>query len=78
MIPQLHTCIILSNENHLHITRGLPQDESDPVKRVIEEDEAEDEKRRKKANYRLNMLQLNPKQLSGVALFEHQVAFRQR
>ena len=66
---QLHTCIIISNKNISHITRGLPQYEAYPVKRVIEEDEAETEKQRKKSNYVMNVLQLNPNHLSGVALF---------
>ena len=33
MLPQLHTCIIPSNENPSHITRVLPQDEAEPLKR---------------------------------------------
>ena len=48
------------------------------MKRVIEEEEDEADKKRNKSNYRLNMLQLKPDKLSGVALLEHKVTFRQQ
>ena len=47
------------------------------MKIFIKEDESKYEKRRKKSNYGMNMLQLNPNHFSGVALFELKVAFRQ-
>ena len=47
------------------------------MKRVIIEDESKDEKERNKSNYKLNMLQLKPENLIGVALFENHVAFLQ-
>ena len=58
ILPQLQTCIILSKENPLQTTRGLPQDESYPVKRVTEEEKSKAKNQCKKANYELNILQL--------------------
>ena len=63
MLMHLHTCLILASENPSHTTRGLPQDEAEPVKIFIEEEKAKAEKQRKKANSGLNMLQLNPSTL---------------
>ena len=81
MLPQLHTCIILASEDPSHIMRGIPQDEADDTsrtKRVVDQEEAAAEEMRKKADFGLNMLMRCPQNLSGISLFEHQVAFRQR
>ena len=71
MLPQMHTYIILANGNPSHIARDLTQDESYLVNRFIKEDKAKADKQRKKSNYGLNVLQLKPEHLSGVALFEN-------
>ena len=81
MLPQLHTCIILASEYPSHIMRGIPQDEADDTsrtKRVVYQEEAAAKEMRKKADFGLNMLMRFPQDLSGISLFEHQVAFRQR
>ena len=81
MLPQLHTCIILASEDPSHIMRGIPQDKADDTsrtKRVVDQEEAAAEEMRKKADFGLNMLMRCPQNLSGISLFEHQVAFRQR